>query len=80
MAKRFEEAITAYEHGIAICAELGDRYGQAQTAENLGLVLKELERPAEARAAWVSARDLYDAVGAGEDADQVREWLADLDP
>ena len=29
--RRFEEAITACQRDIAICAQLGDRYGQAQT-------------------------------------------------
>ena len=35
--RRFEEAIIAYERDIGICAELGNRYGQAQTLENLGV-------------------------------------------
>ena len=76
---RFDEAITAYERDMAICEEFGDRYGQAQTLANLGLVHAELDDPQRARRAWADAVELFAAVGAEDDADRVREWIADLD-
>jgi len=77
--RRFDEAITAYEQGIAICAELGDHYGHAQTLANLGVVHAELDDPDRARRAWADAIGLYSAVGADDDAARVRQQIIDLD-
>jgi len=77
--RRFDEAITAYQHDIAICDELDDHYGQAQTLINLGEVHAELDDPHQARRAWTAAAQLFAAVGAEDDADRVRQQIADLD-
>jgi tetratricopeptide (TPR) repeat protein len=75
--RRFDEAITAYRH--AICAELDDRYGQAQTLANLGAVYAELDQAEQARRVWTDAVELFIAAGAEDNADRVRRRLAGLD-
>ena len=35
--RRFEEAIGCYQEALAICRETGDRHGEGQTLNNLGL-------------------------------------------
>ena len=59
--------------------KLDDRYGQAQTLINLGEVHAELDDPQQARRAWTAAAQLFAAVGAENDADRVRQQIADLD-
>jgi len=76
---RFEEAIDAHQRDIAICDEFSDRYGKAQTLNDLGGVHAKLDQLERAREAWTEAVELYDGVGAMEEADQVRQQLADLD-
>jgi tetratricopeptide (TPR) repeat protein len=73
--RRFEEAISALEHAGEICREVGDRYAQAETLENLGVVQAEVGQPEQARGAWVQAIELFMAAGADEDAARVRQRL-----
>lgn len=75
---RFDEAIGAYQCHIAICAKLGDQYGQARTLENLGTVHAELDQPKRARRAWTDTIEFYAAAGAEDDADRVRQAIAQL--
>jgi tetratricopeptide (TPR) repeat protein len=77
---RFDEAITAHQEARDIYRELGDQYGQAQTLENLGTVHVDRDQPEQARRAWTDAVERYAAAGADEDADRVRQAIADLDP
>lgn len=77
--RRFEEAITAYQRDIAICAELEDRYGQAQTLENLGRAHVRIDNPGQARRVWADAVELFTAVEALYDVARVQQRLADLD-
>ena len=81
---RFEEAITAHQRAIAICAdaicaEFGDHYDQAVTLENLGDVYTDLGDPKRARRTWAAAAELYTtAAGAADDVARIRQLIAAL--
>jgi tetratricopeptide (TPR) repeat protein len=45
---RYAEAIDCLQESLAICRELGDRWGQADSLNSLGLVHERLGRYAEA--------------------------------
>jgi len=52
---------------------------RTRTLENLGKLHAELDQPQPARRAWAQALELYTVAGAGDEAGQVREAIADLD-
>ena len=79
-ARRFDEAIDAYQRSIAMYEESADQYGQAQALENLGAAHAELGQAEKARRAWTDAVELYAVAGAEDDADRIRQAIANLDP
>lgn len=60
---KYQEALTYYQQSLAIRKEIGDRHGEAKTWFNLGLARNKLGQKAEAKAAFLRARELYQAMG-----------------
>jgi len=63
------------EDSLAIDRELGDPHGQAEALRELGVTLRALGRPEEARAHWRQALAIFKRLQSA-DADQVRALLA----
>ncbi|MFI0418615.1 ATP-binding protein [Spongiactinospora sp. 9N601] len=61
--RRFEEAITAYEHAATIFRETGDRHGEGQALNNLGIALRQVRRFDEAITAHTKATQIYRETG-----------------
>jgi tetratricopeptide (TPR) repeat protein len=53
--RRFEDAISADRDAAAIYRETGDRYGEGQTLDNLGIAYQEMRQPGRAAACWREA-------------------------
>jgi tetratricopeptide (TPR) repeat protein len=74
---RHDQALACLRNSIAIRRELGDPYGEAESLRDLGVVLRALDRPQEARAHWLAALAIFERLRTA-DADQIRLLLADL--
>jgi DNA-binding SARP family transcriptional activator/predicted negative regulator of RcsB-dependent stress response len=57
------EALAAYETALGQVRELGDHWGEAIVLSNLGVVLRDLGRPDEARTSWQQALAVIDRHG-----------------
>lgn len=64
--ERFEDAIEHYERALAVYGELGARYGQAQTLDNLAGAHEAKGDVATAAERWQQAFQLFKEVGAPE--------------
>ena len=73
-----DKAIEHHEQALVISREIGDRRGEGRDLANLGLAYETLQRFAEARDAWTAALALFEAIG-DPNAEQVRQWLAELE-
>jgi tetratricopeptide (TPR) repeat protein len=73
---RHQEALDCLEESLAIRRELGDPYGQADSLRALGVTLRALGRPEEARAHLRQALALFERLQT-TDADQVRALLGE---
>src|ERR1019366_8202396 len=70
-ARRFEEAITAWQHAAQIFRDTGDRNGEAGALSNLGLALQGVARFEEAITACQEAAQIFRDTG-----DRHREGMA----
>ena len=70
-ARRFEEAITAWQHADQIFRDTGDRNGEGMALSNLGLSLQEAARFEEAITACQEAAQIFRDTG-----DRHREGMA----
>ncbi len=73
-----DKAIGYFGQALVISREIGDRRGEGRDLANLGLAYETLQRFAEARDAWTAALALFEAIG-DPNAEQVRQWLAELE-
>ena len=73
---RHQQALDCLEESLAIRRELGDVHGQAASLRELGVTLRALGRPEEARAHWRQALALFEQLQT-TDADQVRALLGE---
>ena len=73
------DALASLRESLTIRQELGDAYGQAESLRELGMTLRELDRPQEAQAHWRQALAIFERLQTG-DADQVRALLAARPP
>lgn len=64
--ERFDDAIEHYERALAVYGELGARYGQAQTLDNLAGAHEAKGDVATAAERWQQAFQLFKEVGAPE--------------
>ncbi|MEV6498315.1 tetratricopeptide repeat protein [Streptomyces prunicolor] len=70
---REAEAVEGYGKALEIYREFEDWY-RAGALQNLALVHKSANRPAEACACWLRAADAYTLAGATVEADRARAW------
>jgi tetratricopeptide (TPR) repeat protein len=71
------EAIDHHHQALSLFRELGDRWGQAETLQELGDALLGLGRHQQAREAWQEALELCEALQIPEPGD-VRARLTEL--
>jgi tetratricopeptide (TPR) repeat protein len=74
---RYAEAVTYYEQSLGIADELGHTFYRASTLEKIGDTYATLGDRRQARAAWETALDLYGRQNRLDDAERLRERLAD---
>jgi tetratricopeptide (TPR) repeat protein len=74
---RYEEALDCQRRSLAIRRELGDARCEAESLRELGVTLRALGRPQEARTHWLEALAFLEQIQSA-DADQVRVLLAEL--
>ncbi len=73
--RRFTEAIDCYQQSLPIRREIGDRYGEGSTLDNLGDVYPGLDRLHEAidcyQQALAISREVGDRYGDGLDPQRI---------
>jgi tetratricopeptide (TPR) repeat protein len=74
---RREEAITAHERANTKFQEIGDRKGEALSLTLLGASLHDAGMIDEARRQWQLAIDVFQKIGANDDAERVRRMVSE---
>jgi DNA-binding SARP family transcriptional activator len=84
-AGRHAEAVAAYGQAAGLLAralsihrEAGDKYGEAQDLQQIGLAHARAGKAQEARTAWLRARDIFDTLGDQKQLQELRCHLAEL--
>jgi tetratricopeptide (TPR) repeat protein/transcriptional regulator with XRE-family HTH domain len=76
LAGRYDDAVDSYQRSVELCRELGDRYHVAEVLTRLADAHVAAGRPTRARAAWLQALTILEAMG-HPSAEQVRARLDD---
>jgi tetratricopeptide (TPR) repeat protein len=70
-------AFACYDQGLALAREIGDRRGEAKRLGNMGLLAEQQGDKSRAQQLLGDALDTFEAID-HPNAEQVREWLAEL--
>ena len=60
---QYQQAINFYQQSLEIKREIGDRRGEANSLNNLGITLKEIGRRKESIEALNTSRKIYEELG-----------------
>jgi 1-acyl-sn-glycerol-3-phosphate acyltransferase len=74
-----DEGIEAHKRAHATFRRTGDRYAEASSLTELGIALKEANLLPEARRQWERAIRAFQQIGAHDDANQVRNMIAEAE-
>jgi DNA-binding SARP family transcriptional activator len=66
------------EQALAIHRGAGDKYGEAQDLQQIGIAHAQAGRGVQARGAWVSARAIFESLGDDKQAEELSSHLREL--
>jgi tetratricopeptide (TPR) repeat protein len=76
---RLDESIKAHEQARVIFRGIGDKHGEASSLTELGVALREARLASEARRHWTDAIEVFQEIGASDDAERARKLVAESD-
>jgi tetratricopeptide (TPR) repeat protein len=74
---RLDESIKAHEQARVIFRGIGDKHGEASSLTELGVALREARLASEARRHWTDAIEVFQEIGASDDAERARKLVAE---
>jgi len=76
----WEQAVVSLSRALQLNERLGNLRGAAQARANIGMLYSKHGEKTKARAYWLQALEMFNAVGAQNEVDIVRTWLKALPP
>jgi DNA-binding SARP family transcriptional activator/tetratricopeptide (TPR) repeat protein len=72
------EAVGLLSEALEIHRGSGDKYGEAQDLQQIGLAHRRAGEPSEARGAWTQARSIFEILGDQKQVEELRSHLHEL--